>query len=704
MPMTQRKIWKNIQLKDPVHCKLLHLIQTRQLPASKKRNGDYTKIKLLHNQYAQGNLLVDSDGLIVVKSPNAAVSGTLISIPPSLFPGIVSALHIRLDHPSKSQLAGLIARYFYMPGWRAIVDLVTDNCHQCAAIRTLPKVLLEDSSTSPKSVASSFAADIIERESQKILIVREQLSQFTRGAIINDQKSVTLQNALLSLILDLIPDTGAEVIVDGATSFQALEREAAMENSLLNKLKIKITVGRLLNKNKNPSAENAIREVQKEILRHTNRSGPITTMDLQLVLRNINSRIRYNNLTPKEILFRRDTMTNEPRDINDTEVSSQQLANKLKSSEYSQKSKRRFKTYTSHQDFSIGDLVLLRDYKSKNMPRELFIIEDQTEERGKTYFLIRKLNKSLRARLYRALPDELISAPGQDYKTPETDEITGHSRPRRQAALKANERIRSCVNSLSLAKKPKHGWNVDDQILYEDHISHLSLGSAGSQDHKTTSSSITSEDSSTDSENAHHVGVSSPLPHVDDGPELSWDESPEQYRLQEVGSAPIDESVPPLPQPLSSTPMELQMNVLPDTIHLPRQRNRRQATSEFELSRSDAFRLSQPSLNQGFLHCPYTSSNSLSRIPTPSTPSQVNLDQVCDVSLALQSVDNSIRSNRRSVSQPQNYRVFHNSGRRRPRVEEEGRPRRPRVEEEGRPRRPRVEEEGGKKKETSRKY
>ena len=146
------------------------------------------------------------------------------------------------------------------------------------------------------------------------------------------------------------------------------------------------------------------------------------------------------------------------------------------------------------------------------------------------------------------------------------------------------------------------------------------------------------------------------------------------------------------------------MNVLPDTIHLPRQRNRRQATSEFELSRSDAFRLSQPSLNQGFLHCPYTSSNSLSRIPTPSTPSQVNLDQVCDVSLALQSVDNSIRSNRRSVSQPQNYRVFHNSGRRRPRVEEEGRPRRPRVEEEGRPRRPRVEEEGGKKKETSRKY
>ena len=83
--------------------------------------------------------------------------------------------------------------------------------------------------------------------------------------------------------MDLIPDSGTEGKVEGATSFQALEWKAAMENSLMNKFKVKITVERLLNKNKNLSAENAIKEVQKELLWLANKSGPITSMDLQLV-------------------------------------------------------------------------------------------------------------------------------------------------------------------------------------------------------------------------------------------------------------------------------------------------------------------------------------------------------------------------------------------------------------------------------------
>ena len=37
MPLTQRKVWKNIQARDPVHMKLLHLINTRQLPEARQR-------------------------------------------------------------------------------------------------------------------------------------------------------------------------------------------------------------------------------------------------------------------------------------------------------------------------------------------------------------------------------------------------------------------------------------------------------------------------------------------------------------------------------------------------------------------------------------------------------------------------------------------------------------------------------------------
>ena len=112
------------------------------------------------------------------------------------------------------------------------------------------------------------------------------------------------------LTLDLIPDSGAKICVDGATAFQSLEKESQEDSSVFSKYNIKIGIGRPLNKNKNPVAENAVQEVQKEILQLKPSSGPITLLDLILVLRNINSRIRHNSLTPKEILFRRNVLSN----------------------------------------------------------------------------------------------------------------------------------------------------------------------------------------------------------------------------------------------------------------------------------------------------------------------------------------------------------------------------------------------------------
>ena len=115
----------------------------------------------------------------MVKTDNDVSDGA-ISVPPSVFPGVISALHIRLDHPSKAQLMGLVSRYFYAPGWQNIINEVTDCCNQCASIRKLSKVLLEETSTPPQSIGSNFAADVIEREGQKILVIRECVSQFTR--------------------------------------------------------------------------------------------------------------------------------------------------------------------------------------------------------------------------------------------------------------------------------------------------------------------------------------------------------------------------------------------------------------------------------------------------------------------------------------------------------------------------------------------
>ena len=159
----------------------------------------------------------------MIRTPESeTIGGDAISVPTSIFPGVVNALHIRLDHPSKAQLTALIARYFYTPGWRGIINEVIDSCHQCASMKQLPKVLLQDTSSSPDNIGSHFAADVIEREGQKILAIRECISQYTRAQLIHDQTAETLKRAVISLVIDIMPNTGTEIRVDGATGLQKI--------------------------------------------------------------------------------------------------------------------------------------------------------------------------------------------------------------------------------------------------------------------------------------------------------------------------------------------------------------------------------------------------------------------------------------------------------------------------------------------------
>ena len=116
------------------------------------------------------------------------------------------------------------------------------QCHQCTSLTTLPKVLLEDKMSIPQGIATNCSADAIERSNQMILIVCDNLSQFIKGTIFPDQTADTLREVLLSLTLNILPDSGAKIHVDGATAFQALCREAITKCSLQNQLKITIEV------------------------------------------------------------------------------------------------------------------------------------------------------------------------------------------------------------------------------------------------------------------------------------------------------------------------------------------------------------------------------------------------------------------------------------------------------------------------------
>ena len=135
---------------------------------------------MLHNLYKEGKLKILKDGLVVVKHTEPdGKNYQAISVPTTLYPGLLHALHTKLNHPSKAQLARLVARYFYSPGYHRIVEEVSNACELCMAIRQLPKQLFSESTGDIEGFGKNFSADVIERTSQQILIVREKLSSYT---------------------------------------------------------------------------------------------------------------------------------------------------------------------------------------------------------------------------------------------------------------------------------------------------------------------------------------------------------------------------------------------------------------------------------------------------------------------------------------------------------------------------------------------
>ena len=147
---------------------------------------------------------MEDDGMILVKAkkkPGSTESDTLAySVPHTLYSGLARAIHIRLSHPSKSQLANIMTRYFYSPGYLRIIDEILDNCTNYQSLKILPKVLLRSEFLEIKQFASQFLADILERCSQRVIVVREEITQMMLTELIPDQTTPSLRSSLIRLI------------------------------------------------------------------------------------------------------------------------------------------------------------------------------------------------------------------------------------------------------------------------------------------------------------------------------------------------------------------------------------------------------------------------------------------------------------------------------------------------------------------------
>ena len=91
--------------------------------------------------------------------------------------------------------------------------------------------------------------------------------------MVRDEKHDTLSDALTQLIIGLHPLDGPRAIirVHPSSGFQSMAN-----NDSLNHLNVTIDVGRVKNKNANPFAEKAVRELEEELIRPDPSGRPVS--------------------------------------------------------------------------------------------------------------------------------------------------------------------------------------------------------------------------------------------------------------------------------------------------------------------------------------------------------------------------------------------------------------------------------------------
>ena len=417
MPFNQRSAWIKVQKNDKVHQQLAFLINTSQSPERRKTKGDNTILKRLHNLYKKGQLKMAADGLITVSQVDPKY-GTYqaISVPSQMFPGLVQAIHLKLGHPSKLQLMKLLSRYFYSPGYARVVEEVTSNCVVCSSLKQLPEQLFSESTVETSTFGANFSSDVIRMHGQKILLTREKLSQFTMTILVKDETADSLRTALVTQILEFIPSSGALVQVDCAPAFQSLKTESDAEGSILKKLGIKVNLGRTLNKNKNPIAENAIKEFHKEKLRLNPQGGSVTELELAIITKNINSRIRHRGLSAKEIVFQREQVTNNAKPVSDEALAKEQV-------EKREKQHNPVSNHSQHK-FAVGNNVFLKNDRSKLRGREMYKVIELFLKNDESWAKIQKAETQFRAKTYEVKTEEIYLVPGDSLNFNHDEEIT----------------------------------------------------------------------------------------------------------------------------------------------------------------------------------------------------------------------------------------------------------------------------------------
>ena len=377
MPFTNRKTWSDLQ----DECKDLRKVKSfRQQGTNPSKKTKH--LKLVRRYLSSGVLLAHDNTLIHPHRAPLRPTIERIVVPQQILHGILTVLHLKFNHPTAHQLSKVFSQYFFALNLDKLVTEVSKSCDQCAAIKDIPKAMIEQSTDKPPtSVGIKFAADIIKRCGQKIMIIRETVSSYTLAELVEDETAVSVSESLVRQCNILRPSSLTNILirVDPAPAHKSLFLSVS-KDSILVKNNISLEIGRPLNKNKNPVIDKCIREIHRELLIINPTSGPISSSTLSHAIASLNSRYRKSGLSAHETWTQRDQITGHQLPISDRDLIIQQHKHRLANHPHSKKSKSSGKPFHPTPDIKVGSLIYLYSDRKKTEVRPRYLVTSVTGE------------------------------------------------------------------------------------------------------------------------------------------------------------------------------------------------------------------------------------------------------------------------------------------------------------------------------------
>ena len=342
---TSRSAWLGIQAECPdLRRTLSHLAQGTR-PSKKITNAKDVKRYLNVASIAR-------DGLLVVRrNEPLSPARDCIIVPRMVLDGLVTALHNQLDHPSCYQLKQVMHRYLYALDLDKAIDTASRSCHQCASLRDTPHTTIPQSTGNPPEVVGiSYAADVIKREKQLILVLRECVTSDTASCLIDDERRDTLRDSLVKLCIGLRKLDGPPAVIrtDPAPGFAALVKDA-----LLSTYRLTIELG---------------------LLHQQPTGGAVTQLVLSIATANLNTRVGNRGFSARELWTQRDQFTNEQLPLTDYDLIRQQHSLRNANHAPSQLSKSPSHTVSKALNIDFGDIVYRYCDRNKSRSRCRYLV------------------------------------------------------------------------------------------------------------------------------------------------------------------------------------------------------------------------------------------------------------------------------------------------------------------------------------------